>query len=98
MAGSVDFQFQPANAAHVQRYTRREMDAIGRYVVEEYAPFHDIAGIGEAIEHRTLKVLARNAFGDVTHARDHNEVETWAVFGSLGRAYWQWQPTTTNGR
>jgi RHS repeat-associated protein len=87
---STAVQFQSTDVRRIQRYSRTEYDAAGRFPVASYAPFWNGAG---ATEFRTSLVSERNAFGDVTRATDMNGVQTLAVFGTLGRAYYGWSQT-----
>lgn len=82
--------FQPGDPLRIQRYGRQAFDSRGRYLTATYAPFWSGSG---AVETATQTILARNAFGDVTHARDHNGVDTLAVYGALGRPYYTWVET-----
>ncbi|MBB3343133.1 FG-GAP-like repeat-containing protein [Luteimonas sp. RC10] len=84
------FDFMPASRLRVHRYVRTVYDGAGRYPVETWEPFRTTGGSAEA---RTSRVVARDRFGNVTRAYDHNGRDSFAVFGSFGRAYYTWQET-----
>jgi len=78
----------------VFRYVRTEYDTRGRYAVRTKLPYFNGAASGNQVtELRSHEVLARNEFGDVTDELDANNREGGAVFGTLGRPYFQWVQT-----
>lgn len=78
--------FQPGAPETVQRYARTQFDSKGRFPVATIEPFTNG-------EHATQTVLARDLFGGVAHAQDANGVDTLALPGTLGRAYYSWVET-----
>ncbi|MGQ0801506.1 MAG: Ig-like domain-containing protein, partial [Pseudomarimonas sp.] len=89
------FQTDDTDGSRIQRYGRTQFDGRGRFVAKSFAPFWN--GTAE-IELTTSEVIApRNDFGDVTQASDINGVQSRAVFGSMGRAYYTWTATVPNG-
>lgn len=87
-------QFRPTNAHTIHRHSRTVFDPRGRFPTETWEPFWNGS---VAVERKTSTVHARNIFGDVTHASDVNGVQTRALYGTLGRAYYTWQQTTVGG-
>ncbi|MDX9764233.1 MAG: FG-GAP-like repeat-containing protein, partial [Chiayiivirga sp.] len=79
--------FQPATATQVHRYARTVYDSRGRFPVASYSPYWNGSGAGEYVD---TQILARNLFGDVTHARNVNGVDTMATYGTLGRPWYTW--------
>ncbi|MBS0577330.1 MAG: RHS repeat protein [Proteobacteria bacterium] len=73
-----------------QRYTRTAYDGNGRYPVASYEPFWNGSG---AVEVQTQMITARDALGDVLQAVDAKGVQTLAVPGAMGRAYYTWAQT-----
>ncbi|MEJ1250368.1 FG-GAP-like repeat-containing protein, partial [Denitratimonas tolerans] len=76
--------FQPTSLEYIHRYARTQYDSRGRYPVASYSPFWNGSGTSEYLD---SQVLNRNLFGDVTHARDANAINTTAIYGQLGRLY-----------
>lgn len=87
------FQFHPAAAEAVKRYSRVEYDAQGRFPVATFEPFWTQGG---GTEVQTTRILDRNVFGDATNVMDVNNVRTFAVAGGMGRPYFVWTQTTPN--
>jgi RHS repeat-associated protein len=83
-------QFHQSTLQGVHRYSRVAYDGIGRYPVKTYEPFWNGTN---TVEKATQEVVARDIFGNVTHAKDVNGVETQAVAGALGRDYFTWIQT-----
>ncbi len=79
--------FRPASKTAVHRYSASTYDAQGRYPQSTTELFWD--GVG-AIPKITQQVVSRNIFGDVTEARDLNNVSAISTTGSFGRAYYTW--------
>lgn len=88
------FVFRPSAIDPLRRYSRVQFDAQGRFPVASYEPFWNSSG-GE--ERRTSYVVARNVFGDATEVLDVNGVRSLAIKGALGRDYFAWNQTTSNG-
>jgi RHS repeat-associated protein len=88
------FQFQPADARTIKRYSRVEYDARGRFPVATVEPFWSATG-GE--ERTTSRVQERNVFGDVISARDVNNVGSTAITGALGRDFFTSTQTSPDG-
>jgi len=78
--------FQPADRIWVQRYTRGEYDALGRFVERTYAPFSTGTA---AVEVRVSAVTARDAGGNPLSTVDANGVTASATYGALGRKYFE---------
>ena len=88
--GSTVVAFHPGTASSVNRYSRAVYDNLGRYPVTTYEPFWNGSGTSEQL---TQTVVSRNLFGDVTQAYDLNGVDSVAVAGTFGRAYYSWIET-----
>lgn len=88
--GSTAVTFQPASATSINRYSRVVYDSLGRFPVTTYEPFWNGSGASEQV---TQTVVSRNVFGDVTQAYDLNGLDSVAVAGTLGRAYYSWTET-----
>lgn len=88
--GTSAFEFMPASPLRVNRYTRTDYDAAGRYPVAAWEPFRNAGGSTEV---RTLRILGRDVFGNVTRSHDLNGLDSFAVYGGLGRAYYSWTET-----
>ena len=88
--GSTAVTFQPATATSINRYSRVVYDSLGRFPVTTYEPFWNGTGTSEQV---TQTVVSRNLFGDVTQAYDLNGVDSVAVAGTFGRAYYGWAET-----
>jgi RHS repeat-associated protein len=82
--------FHPSTLEGIHRYSRIAYDGAGRYPVKTYEPFWNGTN---SVEKATSEVIARDIFGNVTHASDVNGVETRAIAGKLGRAYFTWVQT-----
>lgn len=87
------FAFHPAALDAVQRYSRVEYDATGRFPVATYEPFWSGAG---AQELRTTFVADRDIFGNPVNTLDVNNVRTMKMAGLLGRDYFTWVRTAPN--
>lgn len=89
--------FHPALATTVNRSTRTAYNNAGsdpgRYPVATYALFHDEGATNGVREVATQTVSDRDVFGNVTQAYDANGVDSVAVYGRLGRAYYTWTET-----
>ena len=59
------------------RYSRSEYDSLGRYVERSF----------NSLEQKTSEVIARNDFGQVTHARDLNGLDVYSAYSAMGRKY-----------
>ena len=57
------------------RYSRSEYDPLGRYVERSY----------NSLEQQTSQVIARNAYGQVTRARDLNGLDVYSAYSPMGR-------------
>ncbi|MGN6225485.1 toxin TcdB middle/N-terminal domain-containing protein, partial [Pseudoxanthomonas sp.] len=87
------FAFHPAALDAVQRYSRVEYDATGRFPVATFEPFWSGAG---AQELRTTFVADRDIFGNPVNTLDVNNVRTMKMAGLLGRDYFTWVRTAPN--
>ena len=79
--------FQSTTAARIHRYARSTYDSRGRFATATYSPYWNGSG---AVERLDGQILARNLFGDVTHARDGRGVDAMATYGHLGRPWYTW--------
>lgn len=87
--GTTAVTFHPT-ATSINRYARVVYDSTGRYPVSTYEPFWNGSGASEQV---TQTVVNRNLFGDVTQAYNANGVDSVAVAGTFGRAYYSWTET-----
>ena len=88
--GTTAVAFHPTTTTSINRYSRVVYDSLGRYPVTTYEPFWNGTGTSEQV---TQTVVSRNLFGDVTQAYDLNGVDSVAVAGTFGRAYYGWTET-----
>ncbi|MDZ4316379.1 MAG: hypothetical protein U0989_16630, partial [Azonexus sp.] len=79
--------FQPSDALRIQRYSRQSFDSRGRYVTAVYQPYWSDSGGSESA---VQTILSRDVFGEVRHARDFNDLDSYTVSGHLGRGYYSW--------
>lgn len=84
------FAFQPTTTARIHRTVRTVYDSRGRYPIETWEPFRTSSGSAET---RTQRVVDRDIFGNVTRAYNLNGVDSFAVPGAMGRAYYTWTET-----
>jgi len=80
----------------VHRYTYRNYDATGRFVVSSYEPFRKAGstwGTGEREDVKVQQVEGIDKFGNVVHVSDHNGVHVASSHGAMGRPYWTWTQT-----
>lgn len=88
--GTTGVNFHSSAATSINRYSKVTYDSLGRYPVTTAEPFWNGSG---AIERVTQTVVGRNIFGDVTQAYNVNGLDTVAVTGTFGRAYYSWTET-----
>jgi RHS repeat-associated protein len=86
--------FQPSDALRIQRYSRQSFDSRGRYVTAVYQPYWSGSGGSESA---VQTILSRDVFGEVRHARDFNDLDSYTVSGHLGRGYYSWVETVPGG-
>ncbi|PKM09593.1 MAG: hypothetical protein CVV17_00365, partial [Gammaproteobacteria bacterium HGW-Gammaproteobacteria-7] len=91
---SQSIQFQPGDGLRIQRYSRQSFDSRGRYVTAVYQPYWTGSGGSES---PVQTILSRDAFGEVRHARDFNDLDSYTVSGHLGRGYYSWVETVPGG-
>lgn len=88
--GSTPVAFQPTTATSINRYRKIAYDTLGRFPITTTEPFWNGSG---TVERVTETVVGRNVFGDMTQAYNVNGLDTVAVAGTFGRAYYSWVET-----
>lgn len=88
--GPAGFNARPADAMEVNRYARTAYDARGRFPIATVEPFLTWHGVQEVA---TQTVIARDKFGGVREAINHNGVRSFASPGLLGRPHYAWVQT-----
>jgi hypothetical protein len=66
----------------------------GRYATAVYQPYWNGSGGSESA---VQTILSRDVFGEVRHARDFNDLDSYTVSGHLGRGYYSWVETVPGG-
>lgn len=84
---TLDYSLWDVNRVH--RYSRVEYDSRGRYVTGTFEPFNT-PGQSALTEHKTQTVVARDKYGEITHAKDVNGVSVVSQRSAMGRDYWSW--------
>jgi RHS repeat-associated protein len=83
---SISVTFQQAGDT-VQRYSEVSFGAGGRFSSAVYEPFWNGSGASRV----AVSIIdSRDAFGNVTAARDVNGAKVRAIHGGLGRPYYTW--------
>lgn len=96
---STTLDYSPWDITKVHRYSRVEYDSRGRYVTGTFEPFNTPGQQWDSTvltERKTQTVLARDKYGEITHAKDVNGVSVVSQRSAMGRDYWSWVQTTPN--
>jgi RHS repeat-associated protein len=94
---STTLDYSPWDVIRVHRYSRVEYDNRGRYVTGTFEPFNTPGQQWDSTlltEYKTQTVLARDKYGEITHAKDVNGVSVVSQRSAMGRDYWSWVQTT----
>ncbi|MEO8002779.1 MAG: FG-GAP-like repeat-containing protein, partial [Arenimonas sp.] len=93
---STALQYSPWDVTQVHRYSRVEYDSRGRYITGTFEPFNTPGQLWDSTvltEYKTQNVLARDKYGEITHAKDVNGVSVVSQRSAMGRDYWTWVQT-----